>query len=99
MVDQSVPADSKDSLSDWANAEADLSIHYVHMPHCWLSHESRHEKTCFCISKNKSTDQLCGNCAADQCLCYCYTDSTIPLLPKSKVLSLLPTFKATACVV
>ena len=27
------------------------------------------------------------NFTADQCLCFCYMDSTIPILPKSKVYS------------
>ena len=36
----------------------------------------------FCICENKDTDQLCSNCAADQRLCFRYTFSTIPLLPK-----------------
>ena len=27
------------------------------------------------------------NCTADQCLCFCYMDSTIPLLSKSKISS------------
>ena len=36
----------------------------------------------FCICENKDADQLRGNCEADQCLCFRYTDSTIPLLPK-----------------
>ena len=31
---------------------------------------------------------ICNNCAADQCLCFCYKGSTIPLLPKSKISSL-----------
>ena len=31
-------------------------------------------------AKNKETDQLCKNCTSDQCLCFRYTDSTIPLL-------------------
>ena len=33
-----------------------------------------------CISENKDADQLCGNRKADQCLCFHYMDSTIPLL-------------------
>ena len=41
----------------------------------------------FCICKNKDTDQLRGNREADQRLCFCYTDSTIPLLPKSEISS------------
>ena len=32
-----------------------------------------------CICENKGTDQLRSNCKADQCLCFCYMDSTIPL--------------------
>ena len=36
----------------------------------------------FCICENKDADQLRGNREADQRLCFHYTDSTIPLLPK-----------------
>ena len=32
-------------------------------------------------------DHLGGNCEADQCLCFRYIDSTIPLLPESEILS------------
>ena len=35
--------------------------------------------------KTKGADQLRSNCAADQHLCFCYIDSTIPLLPKLQV--------------
>ena len=31
---------------------------------------------------HNDADQLSSNCAADQCLCFCYIGSTIPLLPK-----------------
>ena len=41
----------------------------------------------FCLCENKGTDQLCSNCTADQRLCFCYTESTIPLLLKSKISS------------
>ena len=44
----------------------------------------------FCICKNKDTDQLRGNREADQRLCFCHTDSTIPLLPKSEISSIYP---------
>ena len=44
----------------------------------------------FCICENKDADQLRGNREADQRLCFRYTDSTIPLLPKSEISSLLP---------
>ena len=45
--------------------------------------EPRHEKTRYSSLQNKDADQLCRNCTADQRLCFRYTDSTIPLLPKS----------------
>ena len=38
-----------------------------------------------CICENKVADQLRGNREADQRLCFRYTDSTIPLLPKSEI--------------
>ena len=41
----------------------------------------------FCICENKDADQLRGNPEADQRLCFRYTDSTIPLLPKSEISS------------
>ena len=41
-------------------------------------------KPTFCICENKDTDQLGGNRKADKRLCVRYTDSTIPLLPKSE---------------
>ena len=47
-------------------------------------------KQTMCIGKNKGADQLRGNREADQCLSFCYTDSTIPLLFKSKISSLKP---------
>ena len=42
----------------------------------------------FCIYENKDADQLRGNRETDQRLCFRYTDSTIPLLPKSEISSL-----------
>ena len=45
-------------------------------------------KPAFCICENKDADQLRGNHEADQRLCFRYTDSTIPLLPKSEISSL-----------
>ena len=39
----------------------------------------------FCICENKDADQLRSDCAADQRLCFGYTDSTIPLVPKSEI--------------
>ena len=48
----------------------------------------------FCLCENKDADQLRGNREADQRLCFRYIDSTIPLLPKSKISSLWPSFVA-----
>ena len=42
----------------------------------------------FCICENKEADQLRGYFEADQCLCFCYTDITIPLLPNYEFTSL-----------
>ena len=47
-------------------------------------------KPAFCICENKDADQLRGNREADQCLCFRYTNSTIPLLPKSEISRLEP---------
>ena len=51
-----------------------------------MSHVMR--KPDFCICENKDADQLRGNREADQHLCFCYTVSTIPLLPKYEISSL-----------
>ena len=42
-------------------------------------------KPTICIGENKDADQLRGNREADQRLCFRYSDSTVPLLPKSKI--------------
>ena len=39
-------------------------------------------KPMFCICENKDADQLRSDHKADQCLCFRYIDSTIPLLSK-----------------
>ena len=44
-------------------------------------------KLAFCICLNKGADQLHGNPAADEHLCFCCIDSTIPLLPEVEVSS------------
>ena len=44
-------------------------------------------KPVMCICENKDADQLRGNREADQRLCFRYTDSTIPLLPKYEISS------------
>ena len=39
--------DSED-WSDWADAQADPSLHWAHMPFCWFCHEAAHlSKVCF----------------------------------------------------
>ena len=38
-------------------------------------------KPAFHICENKDEDQLCGNCTADQRLCFGYIDSTIAVQP------------------
>ena len=43
-------------------------------------------KPTFRICENKETDQLRGNHSTDQRLCFCYIDSTIPLLPKPQAI-------------
>ena len=48
------------------------------------------KKPTICIGKNKGADQLRINCGADQCLCFFFMDSTIPLFSKFKISSLLP---------
>ena len=51
--------------------------------------EPRGEKTVFfAYAKKKGADQLHDNREADQRFCFRYTDSTIPLLPKSEISSL-----------
>ena len=51
-------------------------------------------KPTICIGENKGADQLCGNREADQRLCFCYSDSTVPLLLKSENFRLLALFCA-----
>ena len=42
-------------------------------------------KPTICICENKGADQLRGNREADQRLCFRYSDTTFPLLPKSEI--------------
>ena len=48
----------------------------------------------FCICKNKDADQLRGYREADQRFCFRYTDRTIPVLHKSEISSIKPSFVA-----
>ena len=45
-------------------------------------------KPAYFLCKNKDADQLPSNREADQCLCFNYIDSTVPLLPKYEISSL-----------
>ena len=58
-----------------------------------IGNEQHHEKTCFfCIYENKGVDQMGGNHKADELLCSRYIESTLPLLPKSKISNLSAIF-------
>ena len=61
-----------------------------------MRYELGREKTGFLHMRKQKRDQLRGNREADQHLCFRYTDSTIPLLSKSKISSLLPSSVTTA---
>ena len=57
-------------------------------------------KPTICICENKDADQLRFKREADQRLCFCYMDSTIPLLLKSEISSFLlasVTVQASLC--
>ena len=49
-------------------------------------------KPALCMCENKGADQLCGNRTADQCLCFCFIDSTMIKIP----LLLNPKFQAVS---
>ena len=66
-----------------------LNMIYSHYVNCIVFKMSRVvRKLAFCICENKDADQFHGNREADQCLCFRYIASTIPLLPKYKISSL-----------
>ena len=63
-----------------------LEIHVILV--LWENKLSRlMRKPTICICENKGTDQLCGNREAGLCLCFRYSDSTLPLLLKSEILA------------
>ena len=77
----------KQFFYDAAYLQWDLVVYCLLNEH--LSYELCREKNrLFAYAKNKDADQLRGNSEADQCLCFRYTDSTIPLLPKSEISNL-----------
>ena len=56
-----------------------------------VGYEPHHEKTYFfAYAKNKCAHKLRGNRTADQCLCFCFIDSTIPLLSKAEISRVSP---------
>ena len=55
-------------------------------------------KPIICIDENKDADQLRGHREADQRLCFRYSDSTLPLLLKSKISSSLLCLYSSVCV-
>ena len=55
--------------------------------HCEIEMSLCVRKPTMCICENKGADQLRGDREADQRLCFRHSDSTIPLLPTSKVSS------------
>ena len=71
-------------LSKKSNKQVTESINNIYHMSLFI------RKPDFCIWENKDADQLRGNREADQRLCFPYTDSTIPLLSKSKISSLKP---------
>ena len=64
---------------------------------CLFSHDVAHVlseiigKIDFFICENKDTDQLCNNCTTDQRLCFCFSNSTFALLPKSEISMIVQT--------
>ena len=46
----------------------------------------------FGLCENKGADQLCSNCKADQRICFRFTDGTITIFLKSKILGLTGRF-------
>ena len=52
--------------------------------------ELRHEKTAFCICKNRDADQLHRNCEKTCLRGFRYIDRPTPLIPKSEISSLYP---------
>ena len=52
-----------------------------------ITKESLQEKITIFLCKNEDADWLCNNFTADQCLCICFVDSMMPLLPKFEISS------------
>ena len=66
---------------------------YMYILPLWIVYDQndkglRMRKPTICIGENKGADQLRSNCEADQCLCFCYTDSTISHPIESEISSI-----------
>ena len=57
-----------------------------------ITNEPRHEKTGFLYMRKQRRRSALRYLRADQHLCFCYIDSTIPLLPQSEILKPLAIF-------
>ena len=79
-----IPADMKQGCSG-----AMVKASFIMMRQHALQMSLIVRKQAFCICEKKDADQLRSNGEADQRLCFRYSDSTIPLLPKSEMSSLL----------
>ena len=75
-------------VSSTVNDDAEFHYSLFDLNHCHWPPESNNQhhlslvvrKPAFCKCENKGADQLRGNRAADQRLCFCYIGSTVPLL-------------------
>ena len=75
------------SLSDLA-VQGTLNNHKNFMIKKYIHLSRIFRKPALCICENKGTDQLRGNSAADQCLCFRYKDNSTPLHSESEISSL-----------
>ena len=91
MVNQMYPPEQQ--LNKASDTEAPFSDLHLSISNGFVSSKIYDKslvmrKPAFRICVNKDANQLCGNREADQRLCFRYTDSTIPLLPRSEISSL-----------
>ena len=74
------------SLVKYFSEMGSILCKFLNIQRLYMSHIMR--KSAFLICGNKGADKLYGKHAADQRLGFPYIDSTIPLLPKSKISSI-----------
>ena len=75
--------DPEEAMLEWLVILATVPRGKLPALGAYLSHLVR--KPTICICKNKDADRLRGNREADQRLCFCFTDSTLPLLHRSEI--------------